>query len=180
MSFEWRWDRQKSYLEMSVRCFLAACGPAFAYSPRCAPGYSAAIGFRWAVSSEFSSGRAQGNFRSLMGFSRRSVILRDNLWYKNQYDWRFFLRTILASAHRRRRALTFWHQKVTKNAGWKFIHCLIWFLSVFMRASPFSFKAGAMARTVQSEKFIRPVLSRTVIRCYGLAIRKCMMPHSAH
>ncbi len=29
----------------------------------------------------------------------------------------FFLRTILASARRRRRALTFWHQKVTKNAG---------------------------------------------------------------
>jgi hypothetical protein len=28
-----------------------------------------------------------------------------------------------------------------------------------MRASPFSFKARVMARTVQPEKFIRPVLS---------------------
>jgi len=42
-------------------------------SLRC--GFSAAIGFRWAVSSEFSIGRAPGNFGSLVGFSSRSVIL---------------------------------------------------------------------------------------------------------
>ena len=43
-----------------------------------------------------------------------------------------------------------------------------------MPAENFSFKASGVAKTVKPEKFVRPDLSRTEIRCYGLAVRKCI------
>jgi len=39
-------------------------------------------------------------------------------------------------------------------------------------AENFSFKASGIAEVMQPEKFVRPNLSRTEIRCYGLAGRK--------
>ena len=40
-------------------------------------------------------------------------------------------------------------------------------------AENFSFEASRLAWAVQPEKFVRPDLSRTGRRCYGLAGRKC-------
>ncbi|RBQ06856.1 hypothetical protein DRW42_11515 [Pedobacter miscanthi] len=44
-----------------------------------------------------------------------------------------------------------------------------------MPAENFSLKASGLARSVKSEKFVRPELSRTEILYYGLAGRNCIL-----
>jgi len=47
-------------------------------------------------------------------------------------------------------------------------------------AENFSLEVSGVAESAESEKFVRPDLSGTGMRCCGLAGRKCIMPQMSY